>query len=265
MLLGLVMLWSLPGFSQDISILNPRFDDRMLKFTAVANTPAGDTVEASLENKFSVQIADGDVTSLTGTGTGSRLDFSMKVPAGIWPGENEVRFFYQKKPINTQRLFLPNPLPGAAQQPDILQIDPLGAAPGMEITVSGRNFGNSIDSLYIWYTDNNDHRLLPAAEKIFNPGKVTFLSTPDVNGEQTLKFICPNTENYTGPLDDEGGLDLLETELHVRVVRQGQPSANAVTINIVKEIIAEPSSYWSSRFLLPSLSSIGFWQSLSSK
>lgn len=158
------------------------------------------------------------------------LKFLFKLPPGIFPGLNRFIVAYGSDTIFDQHIQVKSNNSLAGQQPLIESLTPRGTRPGRSITVTGQNFGDDLNNIYIWYTDKNDNPIGAAME----PGFPTYLTSPDQNGVQTLRFSVPDERAWERNVDIINDADLLEHELRIRVVVRGQPSANAMTVSIVK-------------------------------
>lgn len=164
--------------------------------------------------------------------TGDTLKVTSPIPAGVFPGKRMFAVLYQFDTVFIDIVSVPNPLTGTGQQPIIEDISPRGTSPGRVVTIQGRGFGDNLDDIYIWFTTSIDTALPPDLSHIINPTAPTFLTSPDANGIQQLKFILPG-ENSVGDDLQVEPTSWLEYELRMRVVVKGQPSANTEILSIV--------------------------------
>jgi|GEM_PF-5266674 len=154
------------------------------------------------------------------------------LPAGVFPGKRLFTIFYQGDSLTEDIYPVESQLTGPGQQPIIESITPHGTSPGKMVTIEGKGFGDNLNDIYIWFTTPDDTQLPMNFSQVINPATVTYLTTPDANGLQQLKFIVAG-ETSAGKLLQESPQNWLETELRMRVVVKGQPSANSEILSIV--------------------------------
>lgn len=164
--------------------------------------------------------------------TKDTLKVFSRIPHGVFPGERTFKILYQTDTVASITFKVPNPLSGVSEQPIIESISPQGTAPGRMVTIRGRGFGDNLDDIYIWFTSNRDNDLPTSLAHVINPTDPTYLTSPDVNGVQELKFILPGEDRVDGD-DPSFKQSWLEYELRMRVVVKGQPSANSEILSIV--------------------------------
>jgi hypothetical protein len=223
-------------------ITNFQVSDGCVKFTAYSMSPPpfdsghvhsqAQTIPGLNELAYSLAIFPGPLRPIYGkfSPNDDSLLFMFKLPPGIFPGLNRFIVTYGKDTIFNEHMQVMSNNSAAGQQPLIESITPRGTRPGRSITLKGQNFGDDLNNIYIWYTNKNDLPLNYSLE----PGTPTYLTSPDASGVQTLRFSVPDQTEWDQNIDNIRDSDLLEHELRIRVVVKGQPSANGVTVSIVK-------------------------------
>ena len=218
-----------PGFV----VPEPILEDRTIHFSvqSLDTTPLD-----SSKFKYSLgPLISPDIyfTSITGSPRSLEniIDFSLPIPKGILPDLNQLGIYYKGKKISEKRFFIPHPLPNAGEQPLIVSVDPPGGFFGKEITVTGKNFGDELDNIYVWFMDREGVPL-PAG---INPIHVNYLTSQDPAGNQEIRFWLPELESLVEREIHGHKPGVLSTELKLFVFKGGQPSGNVASFKAVKE------------------------------
>lgn len=214
---------------------NFRVEEGQVSFDATLSSIPNDTTPAKLPlDEFFLGVSHERPIPMEAypNSTGDTLKVTTLVPAGVFPGKRMFAVLYQFDTAFIDIVTVPNPLTGTGQQPIIEDISPRGTSPGRVVTIEGRGFGDNLDDIYIWFTTSIDTALPKDLGHIINPTAPTFLTSPDANGLQQLKFILPG-ENSVGDDLAVEPTSWLEYELRMRVVVKGQPSANSEILSIV--------------------------------
>lgn len=210
--------------------------DGQLTFSATFPTSPNDSTASNRlpDADFSLGVLNERPIPLNGTpnATQDTQKVSGPLPAGVFPGKQLLTIFYEGDSIAEDIYPVQSQLTGPGQQPLIVSMSPRGTSPGRVVTIEGKGFGDNINDIYIWFTTPEDTQLPRLFNSVINPAEVTYLTTPDVNGLQQLKFIVAG-ENSAGDMLRDSSASWLESELRLRVVVKGQPSANTMVLSIV--------------------------------
>lgn len=221
-LLGVVR----PTYGQSPLLAPPTYDDssRALRF---ALHYSGSTPEAQ---DFKVEFPHNYTRTLAVTAKDSAtVEVTAALPRGVFPGANLVALYYQKKLIWKDTLVIPNAKAGPDEQPVVSKIEPLGGFVGNSISITGKNFGDNLNALYIWLGD----AMGQPYDADFNPIPATYLSSPDAAGNQEVRFYYPAIPEDL--LHREKWTDKwwLSRQHRLWVFCDAQPSATARGINLV--------------------------------
>lgn len=163
------------------------------------------------------------------------LNFQLPLPYGVFPGEHLFSISCEEKSIWMMNFKVESPNSKAGQQPVIEEISPRGTRPGRAVSVKGRNLGNDLNDIYIWFTGENGQDLPEGLSSVINPAHPSYITSPDADGFQTLKFSVPGENSWGETIQDYQDADIFEHELRMKVVVKGQPSANSPVISVIKE------------------------------
>lgn len=156
--------------------------------------------------------------------------FEAELPAGIKPGRVSLEILVGDQVIMPEPFFeIPDPLVDAGRQPLIHQVEPVGGLPRATIKVYGRNFGDTLTSVYL--------TVGPVSTPVF-PISV---SKPDERGFQEIVFAIPSDKkdgranpDFETILDRSSICNYALLSLTV----SGRP-ANWVSLNVV-----HPNGLW---------------------
>ncbi|MEM7038620.1 MAG: IPT/TIG domain-containing protein [Bacteroidota bacterium] len=229
---------SINGSAAGFDVHVKGFSGAFLEFS-ISQSPNLDSAAAAsvkLPLSLDLQVGNQDAEPIVGraNGTGDSVHYKARMPFGIFPGVHRYLLWQKKDTIFSENLKFPNPRPQAGQQPIIKSMQPLGGIAGTEITVSGENFGESLSDVYVWFVQKNGKEFPEAISRQINPGRVTYLSLDDASETQQLKFVIPSDSSLPRAMENAGISGILEYEMLVRVVVDGQPSGSRKILSVVR-------------------------------
>lgn len=229
--LGLLSLMALGlsflPLSAQVAPISPTFDDSLrlvafdMKFAGKPPVPKDFMVD--FQHNFCRNVV---IAPSADSGT---VSVKAELPKGIFPGPNLVQIRFRGKELWKDTLYIPNPQPNPDQQPMVTKVDPMGGFVGRAVALTGKNFGDNLNEIYVWLGDEEGHPY----DADFNPVPASYLSSPDAQGNQEIRFYYPDIPQDLLHGEEKNPKFWLSRRHRMWVFVKGQPSATAKTINLV--------------------------------
>lgn len=197
-------------------------------------------LKAASEKKISIKINNTSTEIYPGSAFQERKDLVeffcnayRKIPAGensvkLSITQNDYEIFLDEKIFRIEENYNEN------KQPMITGLSPMGGVIGGTVTIHGKNFGNDLDDIDIYFFDKDyiPSELEPSEEQPIeyiqmrakaNP----FSITSDLDGTQNVHFAIPTSPFLKGLADEA----FFRKSIQLRVYVKGRPTAyHKVTI-----------------------------------